>query len=88
MGLLTGSFKYDTVTFQGVTYILRRVHIPGWGEQTVASENLGKELITDGKYVSHEAENIDGEIFFYTDNWKLTSLSDAELAKSIAREVA
>jgi len=87
MSLLTGEFKCNTVTFEDKSFITRTIHVPGWGEKTIGDLDMERVLVEEDVFVSDEAENIDNDIFFYIEGWKLRSFSDDELSKAVAKEV-
>ncbi len=88
MSLLTGNFNYETVTFQGKTYITRNIHVPKIGTWTISDVALKEKLLVDGDgaWVCDEARDIDNSIDYYIAGWKLRSLSDEELGKAVAKE--
>lgn len=55
----------DTITFDGVKYPVRIIHLEEFGVQIVSAESLEDKLLDDGEFVSEEAMAVDSQIFFH-----------------------
>ncbi len=78
---------HDHIKFKGVSYPVRHLDLPEFGEVTVGTTDLEDRLFPNGEYVSREAENIDSIIFCYVSN-KEIQLETSQLKTLVSNHAA